>query len=191
MAKIEIREAVAGDIPQLVAFLIKLDAHVAGVDPDVLGLTRAGEQQLRHRIESFVDEPGKLLVVAQGPDGRLVGMGNIHIWQFADIWVNPERQGVRSGYIDDIWIEPEHRGGGLARRIVEALVNFAAEQEINELNLEYALHNPEAEVFWSRLGFRPTGVRASAALSAVREKLQEKRGKNGQGDTVKAGREKG
>ncbi|MDZ7784045.1 MAG: GNAT family N-acetyltransferase [Halioglobus sp.] len=190
MAKIEIREAVPGDIPRLVEFLIKLDAHVAGVEADVLGLTRAGENQLRHRIESFIDEHGKLLVVAEGSDGQLVGMGNIHIWQFDDIWVNPERRGLRSGYIDDIWIEPEHRGGGLARRIVEALVNFAAEQEINELNLEYALHNPEAETFWSRLGFRPTGVRASASLADVREHLNGTLGKHGRGGTAKTDRKK-
>lgn len=171
--EIEIREAVADDVTQLVQFLIKLDAHVAGVSPEVLGLTAEGEQQLRQRIENFIDEPGKLLVVAEEPNGELVGMGNIHIWQFDDIWVNPERQGIRAGHIDDIWIEPGHRGGGLARRIVEALIDFAAEQEINELNLEYALHNPEAEAFWSRLGFRPTGVRASASLADVRAQLNE------------------
>ncbi|MDX1581065.1 MAG: GNAT family N-acetyltransferase [Alphaproteobacteria bacterium] len=166
-----IREAEAADVPHLVTFLIKLDAHVAGVEPELLSLTSVGKQQLTRRIESFIDEPGKLLLVAQTAEGELIGMGNIHIWHFADIWVNPERKGLRSGYIDDIWVEPAYRSAGIARRLLKDLLDYAAEQEINELTLEYALHNPEADAFWEKLGFKPTGVRASGWLSEVRENL--------------------
>lgn len=172
MAAVELRDAVPDDVPELVGFLIKLDAHVAGVDPEILSLTETGEQQLRDRMESFIREPGKRLVVAVGEDGHLVGMGNIHIWHYSDTWLNPERRGLRSGFLDDLWIEPDHRGGGLARRIVAELLDFAAREDIQEVALEYALHNPEAEAFWDRLGFRPTGVRASARLSDLRTRLR-------------------
>lgn len=167
----DVRAAEPADVPKLVTFLINLDAHVAGVTPDALALTEEGEAQLRQRIESFIDEPGKHLVVAAGPGGELAGMGNIHIWHFADLWLNPERQGLRSGYIDDLWVEPEYRGSGVARYILEALLDFAAEEEIDELILEYALHNKEAERFWDRLGFKATGVRAAASLHDVRARL--------------------
>lgn len=166
-----VRDAVADDLPVLLDFLIKLDAHVAGVAPEDLALTAAGKQQLQSRLQSFIDEAGKRMVVACAPDGRPVGMGDIHVWHYADIWLNPERQGMRSGYIDDLWVEPEARGSGVARRISEALIEFAAEQEIDELILEYALHNKEAATFWERLGFAPTGVRAAARVSDVRTRL--------------------
>ena len=65
-----------------------------------------------------------------------------------------------------------HRGGGLAKRIVAELLDFAAHEDIQELALEYALHNPEAEAFWGRLGFQSTGVRASAQVSDVRTRLR-------------------
>jgi ribosomal protein S18 acetylase RimI-like enzyme len=166
-----VRNAVADDLPILLDFLIKLDAHVAGVAPGELALTSAGRRQIQDRLRSFIDEAGKRMVVACGPDGRPVGMGDIHVWHFADIWLNPERQGMRSGYIDDLWVEPEARGHGIARRISEALIEFAAEQKIDELILEYALHNKEAAAFWERLGFAPTGVRAAARIDEVRKRL--------------------
>lgn len=170
----DIREAVAADVPELVGFLIRLDAHVGGVDPEILELTPTGEQQLRQRIESYINDPGKRLAVAETDDGRLVGMGGIHIWHYADIWVNPERRGLRSGYIDDLWVEPDFRSAGVARRILDALLAFAQAEGIDELTLEYALHNPEAEAFWQKLGFKPTGVRAAGRLDDVRARLGSK-----------------
>lgn len=168
---IEIRDIIADDVPELVKFLIKLDAHVGGVEADILELTKEGEEQLRQRIESFISDPGKRLVVASTADGQRIGMGNIHIWQFADIWVNPERRGRRSGFIDDLWVEPEFRGAGVAQMILGALLDFAEEEGIDELVLEYALHNTEADAFWRQLGFTPTGVRTAARLANVRERL--------------------
>jgi ribosomal protein S18 acetylase RimI-like enzyme len=168
---ITIREAVADDVPMLVEFLIRLDAHVAGVSPDELELTAAGAEQLRLRIASFLDTPGKRLSVAETGDGALAGMGDIHIWHYADIWVNPERRGRRSAFIDDLWVEPDWRGRGIAHRIVEDLLAFADTAGIDELLLEYALHNPEAAAYWERLGFRPTGVRAAARLPEVMARL--------------------
>lgn len=170
-----VRDAVTDDLPILLNFLIKLDAHVAGVAPEALALTAAGEQQLRDRLYSFIDETGKRMVVACTADGRSVGMGDIHVWHYADIWLNPERRGKRSGYIDDLWVEPEARGSGVARMISEALVNYANQQGIDELILEYALHNKEAAAFWEQLGFAPTGVRAAANLSDVRTRLSSRR----------------
>lgn len=175
MSDLTVRRVETDDVPALVEFLVKLDAHVAGVPPEELALTAAGERQLRQRIESFIDEPGKRLVVACAPDGRLAGMGHIHIWHYADIWLNPERRGLRSGYIDDLWVEPEFRGAGVARGIIDALLDYAAAEGIEELILEYAIHNSEAEALWRDLGFVPTGVRAAARLSEVRARLSAPR----------------
>lgn len=171
--RFQVREAIADDVPALVAFLVKLDAHVAGVRPEDLALTEAGERQLRGRIESFIDEPGKHLVVACAPGGRPAAMGDIHIWHYADIWLNPERRGLKSGFIDDLWVEPEFRRTGVARLIITALLEFAAAEGIEELILEYAHHNRQAGALWRRLGFKPTGIRAAAHLSEVRARLSE------------------
>lgn len=175
----ELRDAQQDDVPALVEFLVKLDAHVAGVEAEVLALTDVGKQQLQDRIESFIDESGKRIVVAADPAGSLVGMGDIHIWHYSDAWLNPERQGLRAAFIDDIWVEPEARGSGLAKRIVAKLIDYAERQGVDELNLEYALHNREAQAFWSRLGFKPTGVRTSGWLTDVRRHLRETTAKTG------------
>lgn len=96
-------------------------------------------------------------MVARGPDAKLVGMGDIHIWHYADTWLNPERQGLRSGFIDNLWVEPEYRRSGVARAIVEAFFEFAAEKGLDELILEYALHNKEAARFLGSSGLQADG----------------------------------
>lgn len=168
---IRIRDARTEDVDAIVTLLVRLDAHVAGVPADELALSESGEAQLRQSTESFIGSPGRRLIVAEAPDGTVVGMGNIQIWHYDNTWLNPERRDLKAANIDDFWVEPDWRGHGIARRIVARLLSFAAESGIEELVLEYALHNAEAAVFWERLGFRPSGVRAAARLSEVMPKL--------------------
>lgn len=169
---IPIREATEDDIPRLVQFLLQLDAHVAGVDAEVLALTEAGEQQLVERLRDFIDNPWKLVLVAEDADtGEVVAMGDIALWHYADIWHNPERKGLSSGVIDDVWVEPDYRQSGVGKAMLERLVAFAAANGIHDLMVEYSLSNDEARAAWERLGFRPTGVRAAATVGEVRRRL--------------------
>jgi ribosomal protein S18 acetylase RimI-like enzyme len=99
-------------------------------------------------------------------------MGNLQVWHYPDFWENPERRGRFVGVIDDVWVEPTHRRRGINRRIVQKLLEFAASRGVQELILEYASSNREAEAAWTRLGFSPVGVRASATPAAVRAALE-------------------
>lgn len=167
-----IREATGSDIPELLGFLLKLDAHVAGVDSEVLALNAEGERELTHKLRDMIANPYTLVLVAERrPGSGLLAMGDISIWHEADLWENPERRGVTYAIIDDLWVEPEARNGGLGRALVAKLVDFAAANGIENLMLEYATTNAEAQATWSRLGFRTTGVRAAASVADVRARL--------------------
>jgi len=100
-------------------------------------------------------------------------MGDIALWHVDDMWKNPERIGVSYAVIDDLWVEPEARQFGISKAIVRDLVTFASENGINDLILEYATTNIEAEATWSRLGFKTTGVRAAAPVADVLNRLTE------------------
>jgi ribosomal protein S18 acetylase RimI-like enzyme len=163
---IRIRDARREDVDAIMILLVRLDAHVAGVPADELALSESGEAHLRRNTQRFLDADDRRLVVAEAPDGTVVGMGSIEIWYYENTWLNPERRDLRAANIDDFWVEPDWRGHGIARRIVARLLSFAAESEVEELVLEYALHNTEAASFWERLGFR-----AAARLSEVLPKL--------------------
>lgn len=167
-----IREATGNDIPDLLGFLLKLDAHVAGVDSEVLALNAEGERQLTHKLRDMIANPFTLVLVAERrPGSGLLAMGDVAIWHQADLWKNPERRGVAYAIIDDLWVEPEARNGGLGQALVAKLVDFAAANGIENLMLEYATTNAEAQATWSRLGFRTTGVRAAASVADVRARL--------------------
>ncbi len=157
---------------------MELDAHVAGVRAETLHLNDRGVRQLTDRLEALIDGPfTKLLVADGGPEDGLLAMGDIAIWHGDDIWDNPERSRRAYAIIDDLWVEPRARRAGVARALVARLVDFAADWKVDDLILEYSLSNDEAEAAWTRLGFRPTGVRAAAPLTTVKRRLAG-RGKN-------------
>lgn len=166
-----LRDAVSADVPRLAELLIRMDAHVAGAPRERLKLTAAGRRDIESRLESLIDNPHVRFVVAINRRGKIVAMGNVQVWHEPDFWDNPERRGRVTGVIDDIWVEPRYRRRGINTRIVQELVDFAECRNVQELTLEYATSNREAQAAWSRLGFVPVGVRAAATPAAVRAAL--------------------
>ncbi|WP_374764546.1 GNAT family N-acetyltransferase [Yunchengibacter salinarum] len=168
---ITIRQANDGDIPFLVEFLVKLAVHVAGGTPQTL--KQSERKNLTKFLTTALADEDKMVVVAEDLNARLVGMGYIHVWRRESIWEEMGDKVFKSGIIDNIWVEPEYRQSGVFRAMLRELVAFAEEQGVHELVLEYALSNKEAEEVWTRLGFRPTGVRATALAESVMAVLSD------------------
>lgn len=165
---------------------MKLDGHVAGVDPEELKLNRAGEHHLSERLDDLIGNPfSKLLVADHGDGSDIVAMGDIALWHHAEHWRNPERQGMSYALIDDVWVEPALRRSGLGTAIIDQLLDFAAKNGIDDLVLEYSVTNAEAAAAWTKLGFETTGVRAAASLGTVRRRLRGRgrRAKNTETET--------
>lgn len=166
-----IRQARKRDLSVLVDFLAKLAMHVAGGAPQTL---KKGERKkLRDLLASALVDEYKLVIVAEVPDTGLVGMGYIYVWRSQGIWEQLGDLEFKSGIIDDVWVEPEYRKLGVFRAMLGELVAFAEKHGAHELILEYALSNKKAEAVWKKLGFQPTGVRAAAFTSTVRQALSE------------------
>lgn len=171
--KFRIRKAVQTDLPVLVDFLARLALHVAGKPPHTL--KKAERNRLTAALRSSLSDPGKLLVVAETDDARLVGMGYLYVWRDQGIWEQIGDIEYKSGIIDDVWVEPDFRKLGVSSAILRELVAFAESHAIDELILEYAASNKEAAATWSKLGFKPTGIRAAAFTADVQEALTKRR----------------
>ena len=105
-----------------------------------------------------------------------MGMVYVSILRSHGIWAQSGSIEFKSGIIDDIWVEPEFRGLGILKALLRDLVTFAEEHHASELILEYSASNKEAKAAWTKLGFKPTGVRAAAFTSVVKQALAEPQG---------------
>ncbi|MGV8843595.1 MAG: GNAT family N-acetyltransferase [Pseudomonas sp.] len=175
--KFKIREARKADFPVLVDFLTKLALHVAGSPAQPL--KKAEQKHLQNNLAAALVDDDKLLVVADLPESGVVGMAYIYIWRSQGIWEQAGDQELISGVIDDTWVEPDHRQRGVFSALLSELVAFAESRGAQELMLEYAATNKEAQATWTRLGFKTTGVRAEAFTTTVKEKLAKRRGLSG------------
>lgn len=171
-AKFIVREAVESDLSVLVDFLVSLALHVSGAHTKKL--KKQERTKLMNVMRSSLSDPDKLIIVAEAPDAGTVGMGYVYVSRDQGIWEQAEEIESRSGFIDDIWVEPDFRNMGIFSAIVRKLVKFAENHDVHELILEYALSNKEAEAVWTRLGFKPTGVRAAAFTQTVQDALAQR-----------------
>lgn len=169
-----IREACEEDLPEMVGFLAKLALHVSSAPPH--DLKESEYKRLLRTLHSSLDDPNRRLVVADSKSTGLVGMGYVYILRSQGIWEQSEATEFKSGVIDDIWVEPEFRGLGILKALLRDLVTFAEEHHASELILEYSASNKEAKAAWTKLGFKPTGVRAAAFTSVVKQALTESQG---------------
>jgi GNAT superfamily N-acetyltransferase len=80
--------------------------------------------------------------------GRALGMTSARI---------EERPGT--AHLLGMWVAPEARGRGVGRRLIDAIVDWAREREIHELELWVTDANDPANALYGNSGFRPTGER--------------------------------
>lgn len=171
--KFRIRKAIQVDIPVVVDFLVRLALHVEGKTPHTL--RKKEQNRLMSMLSSSLLDPNKLLVVAEAANHRLVGTGYLYVWRSQGIWKQTREISFKSGIIDNVWVEPDFRKRGVFSAILLELLAFAESHDIEELIIEYAASNKEAEATWSRMGFKPTGIRAAAFTTDVQNALEKQR----------------
>ena len=84
----------------------------------------------------------------------------VAIDQASGVWI-----GCAGGYVDtdgtpnliSMWVVPEHRGRGVGRSLVEAVIDWARAAGHDKLRLDVVRGRDSAVRLYSRVGFRPTG----------------------------------
>jgi GNAT superfamily N-acetyltransferase len=135
---VEINFATAADLPHLADLLAELFALESDFVPD-----RA--KQLRG-LRLILDEPqlGRLFVLRI--DGHVAGMAN------ALITVSTA-EGGKVLLLEDVIVGRAHRGGGLGRKLIEHVLQWAKQQGMTRVTLLADRDNHSALDFYRKLGF--------------------------------------
>lgn len=95
------------------------------------------EEELYNDTASFL--------VAEGPDGAVVGYAGLHAI-------------LDEGYIDNVAVRPDRRRQGIADRLLEVFCRFGA-AHLRFLTLEVRPSNTAAVALYEKHGFREAGRR--------------------------------
>ena len=147
---IRIDFATTDDLTQLVELLAELFTLESDFRPE-------REKQLRG-LRSIIDEPalGRLFVLRIA--GKVAGMAN------ALITVSTA-EGGRVLLLEDVIVRREHRGGGLGRRMVEHVLDWARGQGMTRVTLLADRDNHAALDFYRKLGLEHSN------MTVLRKKL--------------------
>ncbi|MCX5332896.1 MULTISPECIES: GNAT family N-acetyltransferase [unclassified Streptomyces] len=144
MGDLEIRVAVAADVPAIVAMLAD----------DPLGAQRESPDDLAPyltALERLVADPNQHLVVAVRED-RVVGTLQLTIIP------GLSRRGSTRSIIEGVRIHADERGSGLGTQLIEWAVDESRRQNCQLVQLTSDATRIDAHRFYERLGFEASHV---------------------------------
>ncbi|MFJ6927116.1 GNAT family N-acetyltransferase [Streptomyces nigra] len=139
MGDLEIRPAVAEDVPAIVGMLAD----------DPLGAQRESPDDLTPylaALERLQGDPHQHVVVA-AREGRVVGTLQLTIVP------GLSRRGATRSIIEGVRIHADERGSGLGTRLIEWAVDESRRQECHLVQLTSDKTRTDAHRFYERLGF--------------------------------------
>ncbi|WP_327718111.1 GNAT family N-acetyltransferase [Streptomyces sp. NBC_00490] len=144
MGDLEIRPAVAADVPAIVAMLAD----------DPLGAQRESPDDLAPyltALERLVADPNQHLVVAVRED-RVVGTLQLTIIP------GLSRRGSTRSIIEGVRVHADERGSGLGTQLIEWAVDESRRQNCQLVQLTSDVSRTDAHRFYERLGFEASHV---------------------------------
>ncbi|MGA4840851.1 GNAT family N-acetyltransferase [Streptomyces sp. G45] len=144
MGDLEIRPAVADDIPAIVAMLAD----------DPLGSQRESLDDLTPYLAAYTrlaEDPNQNLVVAVR-EGRVVGTLQLTIIP------GLSRKGATRSIIEGVRVHADERGSGLGTRFIEWAVEESRRQGCQLVQLTSDASRTDAHRFYERLGFEASHV---------------------------------
>ncbi|SPF51833.1 GCN5-related N-acetyltransferase [Candidatus Sulfopaludibacter sp. SbA4] len=147
MEEIRIRTGRISDIAHILHHRRAMFAEMGGADESVLDrMQEASELYLREALVSGIYRAW----LAETEAGRVVSGGGIAIVPWPG---SPDFPGTRRGWILSVYTEPEFRRRGIARRIMETIVDWCRSEGFAHVSL-HASH--DGRLLYEKMGFRPT-----------------------------------
>ncbi|WP_462255517.1 N-acetyltransferase family protein [Ferruginibacter sp.] len=142
MKQIIIRKAVMTDLERLLEFEQGVIAAERPFDPTL----KKGKINY-YDIEKMIAAADVEIVVAE-LDGEIIGSGYARIED-----AKPYLQHQQHAYLGFMYVDPNHRGKGVNKKIIDALVEWCNLQNITELRLDVYQSNEDAIKAYEKVGF--------------------------------------
>ncbi|TDP99345.1 acetyltransferase (GNAT) family protein [Leifsonia sp. 115AMFTsu3.1] len=97
----------------------------------------------RDRMLAMLDHPGTDLLLAR-VDGQVVGMATLATFPLPTGW---------RGHVDDVVVDDAQRGKGIARQLLDAIIDLARERELRTLDLTSRPSRAAAIRLYESVGF--------------------------------------
>lgn len=155
-----IRPATSGDGRGMFAIWQELRKYNASIDARIIP-SPVSEREFLAGFEEVLARDRSAAFVAE-VNGDLVGFvtGGIEENQ-------PDRLPLLHATIGYLYVAEAHRRAGIARRLFQAVSNWASGQaEVSHFEMPVLAADDEATYFWRAIGFTPFIVRLWAPLSA-------------------------
>jgi ribosomal protein S18 acetylase RimI-like enzyme len=149
MEGIPIRPARRGDVPSLHALWQAMMAEHARLDPRLAVHAEAPAWMAAHLGQAVAD-PHRLIFVAEEGSRLVVGFVSARLLPFSGA-AGEEREAE----IGECFVAPARRRRGVARRLVQRVLDALDERRIASVRIQVAALNPGALGFWRSLDFRP------------------------------------
>jgi aminoglycoside 6'-N-acetyltransferase I len=109
------------------------------------------EAEHRSETEAWLTRPDRLALGARTADGKWIG--------FIEVGTRDVAEGCDTSpvaYIEALWVDASARRRGIARRLVEAVIDWCGERGYLELASDVELENVVSQWAHERLGFEET-----------------------------------
>jgi len=143
MKNINIRPALEGDLPAIIALVVELSNEIDGADATDSALIEWNVQ------ETFRDPKTQFLVAHKS--GRVVGFVNFTTRRTI---IHPSS----SGLIDELIVSREYRGEGIGSSLISGVVARCREMGCCELEVSTLMSNEKARNFYKKQGFDEESV---------------------------------
>ena len=167
MGDLTIRRANTSDLDGLLELRLSLQRHVEASNPWIWLITEEGKRRLKQKLEQMLEDGEGRMVVAV-KEGDLVGFACGQVAHRADY------QPKSVGFISMIYVQENSRMQGVGSFLVGELCRFFRSENVEDVTLQYALGNGEAERFWSGLGFEPIMLTVNIHLEELEEQFLQR-----------------
>lgn len=148
-----VRAAAPADLAQVAQLAGKLVRLHHTLDPRRFMLFERVEEGYEHFLGSELRNRKVVVLVAETAEGAIVGYAYGRL-EPRD-W-NALRDAC--GVIHDLWVEEEMRGRGIAKKLLQAMIDRLEAQGAPRVVLSTAWQNTRAHDLFVKLGFRPTMI---------------------------------
>ncbi len=158
---VEVRRAVADDVPGLVELLLQVCAVHAEGRPDlfVMGSRKYTDAEL---CALLTDESRPVFVAVDDEEpGAVLGHA---FCVLEDRTGSSNMQPIKTLYVDDICVDEAHRGRHVATKLYEHVLDYARELGCYNVTLNVWSCNPGAQAFYEAMGMKPYKIGMEAVL---------------------------